>query len=114
VDRIDDLGGTLQVIDYKTSKSQTSRPQLKQDFQMALYWLGTEQIFDKPVSEVGHWYLRMDKEWMVELSAEEREAVLQRARDIIAGIESQQFPTQPSYQVCMYCDYGELCDNKGK
>jgi DNA helicase-2/ATP-dependent DNA helicase PcrA len=114
VDRIDDLGDTLQVIDYKTSKSQTSRPQLKQDFQMALYWLGTEQQFEKQVSQVGHWYLRMDKEWMVELSEEEREAVLERARDVINGIEQQQFPAKPSYQNCQFCDYSELCDDKGR
>ena len=114
VDRIDDLGETLEVIDYKTSKSQTSRPELKQDFQMALYWLGTEQLFGKPVSKVGHWYLRMDKEWMVELTKEEREEVLQRAKDIINKIESKEFPCTPNYQGCRYCDYGELCDDKGK
>jgi DNA helicase-2/ATP-dependent DNA helicase PcrA len=114
VDRIDDLGESLQVIDYKTSKSKTSRPDLKKDFQMALYWLGTEQLFEKPVSQVGHWYLRFDKEWMVELTAEEREAVLERAKEVIEGIEGQQFASKPSYQVCMYCDYGELCDDKGR
>lgn len=114
IDRIDDLGETLEVIDYKTSKNQTSKPQLKQDFQMALYWLGAEQLFEKPVSSVGHWYLRLDKEWMVELTQEERDDVLQRARAAINGIESKVFPCTPNFQGCKYCDYDELCDDKGK
>ena len=81
---------------------------------MALYWLGTEQLFNKPVSQVGHWYLRMDKEWMVELTKEEREEVLGRAKNIINAVESKEFPSTPNYQGCKYCDYGELCDDKGK
>ena len=114
VDRIDDVGESLKVIDYKSSKQQTSRPQLKKDFQMALYWLGVERAYDKPVSQVGHWYLRMDREWMVEITPEELEEVKQRALRVIEEIEKGEFGATPGYQVCRYCDYGDLCDEKGK
>ncbi len=114
IDRIDDMGKTVEVIDYKTSKTRTSKPKLKKDFQMVLYWLGTERVFEKPVSKVGHWYLRMDQEWMVEITKEEQEEVIQRAREVINSIESKEFSSTPGYQVCMFCDYGELCDDKGK
>jgi len=114
VDRIDDVGETLEVIDYKSSKNRTSRPQLKKDFQMALYKLGVDNAFQKPVSQVGHWYLRMDQEWMVELTDEELEAVRQRAVAVMESIEAGQFEATPGYQSCRYCDYGELCDEKEK
>ena len=53
-------------------------------------------------------------EHLLELTEEEREEVLQRAKKIINKIESKEFPSTPNYQGCMYCDYGELCDDKGK
>ena len=109
VDRVDDLGETLEVIDYKSSKSRTSKPKLKQDFQMALYWMGAEQAFGKPVSQVGHWYLREDREWMIELTEEERQAVLDRAKSIIEKIENGEFEPTPGYQVCQWCGYRMLC-----
>ena len=112
VDRIDELDGALEVIDYKSSKSRTSRPKLKQDFQMVLYWLGVESAYQRPVSKVGHWYLRMDQEWMVEISSEERELVLERARAVISGVEAGNFQASPDASTCRYCDYAELCDEK--
>ena len=113
VDRIDDKGDSLQVIDYKTTKERTSKPKLKKDFQMALYQLGVAQAYGKPVSDIGHWYLRMDQEWMVQLNADELEAVRQRALAVIHGIEAGRFEATPGYQVCMWCDYGELCGEGG-
>ena len=110
VDRIDDAGDYIEVIDYKTSKQKTSRPELKKDFQMALYWLGVESMYEKPIGRVGHWYLRMDKEWMVELTDEEIQTVKKRAIEIIEKIEAKEFTAIPGYQTCRYCDYNDLCD----
>ena len=112
VDRIDEDDGSLIVIDFKSSKDQTSRPQLKKDFQMALYTIGVERTYEKPVKEVGHWYLRMDKEWMVSLTQEERDEVLTRAKKIIESIEAGEFPGKPNFQSCKYCDYQELCEDR--
>lgn len=113
VDRIDlHEGGELEVIDYKSSKNKTSRPQLKQDFQMALYWLGVEQAYKRKVKQVGHWYLRMDSEWMVEITSEELEAVRQRAIVVIEGIEAGEFEAEPGIQTCRWCDFQMLCDER--
>jgi len=110
VDRVDDLGDVLEVIDYKTSKSKTSRPQLKEDFQMGVYKLGIEAAYGKKVVRVGHWYLRMDEEWMVELTDTETAAIKERALTIIKSIEEKKYDTTPGYDACRYCDYQELCD----
>jgi len=112
VDRIDMIDGELEVIDYKSSKRKTSRPQLKQDYQMALYWLGVEQAYKRRVKTVGHWYLRMDKEWMVEITQKELEEVRKRALHVMESIEQGKFRATPDYFNCRYCDYGELCDDK--
>ncbi len=112
IDRVDDHGDYLEVTDYKTSKSKDSRPKLRSDFQMVLYWEGAENAFEKPVRQVGHWYLRHDEELMVEISTEEREAVLDRARGIIRSVEAREFGATPDYQTCRFCDYADLCDDR--
>ena len=113
VDRIDlRPDGKLEVIDYKSSKQRTSRPMLRQDFQMALYWLGVEQGYSRKVERVGHWYLRMDQEWMVEISREELEGVRQRAVRVIEEIEAGRFDARPGFQTCDWCDYQMLCEER--
>jgi RecB family exonuclease len=109
VDRIDDLGGTLQVIDYKSSKNRTSKPELKKDFQMGIYKSAVEAMTGRPVGSVGHWYLRMDQEWMIELGDGELDAIKKRALDIIKRIEKGEFEATGGFQECRYCDYGDLC-----
>jgi len=112
VDRIDQTADGLIVYDYKTSKNRTSRPELRKDFQMALYSLGIAELFEKPVQSVGHWYLRMDQEWMVELTEDELASTVERIDEVTTGIENHQFEAKPGYRTCMYCDYQELCDAK--
>ncbi len=112
IDRVDDHGDHLEVTDYKTSRRKESRPKLRADFQMVLYWEGAESAFEKPVRKVGHWYLRLDEEMMVEISPEEREAVLDRARGIIRSVEAMEFPATPDYNTCRFCDYADLCDDR--
>ena len=113
VDRIDDLGDSLQVIDYKTKKDMDSRPKLRKDLQLGIYQMGVASVYEKPVSQIGHWYLRHDREWMVSLNEEMLEAMRQRALAVIQGIEGGRFEATPGYQVCMWCDYGDLCGEGG-
>ncbi len=49
---------------------------------------------------------------MVEISPEEREAVLDRARGIIRSVEAMEFPATPDYNTCRFCDYADLCDDR--
>ena len=66
-----------------------------------------------PVGEVGHWYLRLDQEWMVSLTPPELEAVKGRALTVIQGIEQGQFDATPGYFTCKWCDYQGLCEGGG-
>ncbi len=113
VDRMDLVDGHIDVIDYKTSKNTLSRPKLKKDFQMGLYWAGTEELKGIPVKSTGHWYLRKDKEVMVELSPQELDEIKQRALSVIESIESGNFEPKPDYNTCRWCDFRELCDKTG-
>ncbi len=112
VDRIDRSGDGLEVIDYKTSKKMTTRPKLEKDFQMALYKLAVEKALDEDVEQVGHWYLRMDREWTIEMTEDQAEEVKQRALDLIQKIEAGEFPPCPGY-TCRRCDYERLCEGRG-
>lgn len=111
VDRIDEVDGALAVIDYKTGSTVKYRPELKKDFQMGMYKMAVERATGKPVCQVGHWQLRKDREYMVELSDEELESIRSRALEVIESIEAGKFPPTPGYRTCMFCDYKMLCDH---
>jgi DNA helicase-2/ATP-dependent DNA helicase PcrA len=112
IDRIDVVGDSLEVIDYKTGSTKTTYAGLKEDFQMVFYWEGAERAFGRPVIRTGHWYLKDDKERMVEISAEQREQVLERAKEAIRSIEAGAFPAKPAYWTCQWCSYADLCDDR--
>jgi len=113
VDRVDELDGKLVVVDYKSGKGKKSRPELRRDFQMALYSIGAAEKYEKDVAETGHWYLLHDKEVMVSMSKEELDSVLSRAKEIVEGIHNGMFPANPEHYKCQWCDYKDLCDNAG-
>jgi DNA helicase-2/ATP-dependent DNA helicase PcrA len=112
IDRIDDVGDALEVIDYKTGSTKTTYDGLKEDFQMVFYCEGAEGAFDKPVSRTGHWYLKDDKERMVEISREQRREVLDRALAAIKAIETGVFPAKPTFWSCKNCSFADLCDDR--
>jgi DNA helicase-2/ATP-dependent DNA helicase PcrA len=112
IDRIDAVGDALEVIDYKTGSTKTTYDGLKEDFQMVFYCEGAERAFDRPVTRTGHWYLKDDKERMVEISPEQRAQVLDRAREVIGSIEAGAFPARPDYWTCRWCSYAALCDDR--
>jgi DNA helicase-2/ATP-dependent DNA helicase PcrA len=114
VDRIDVIGENLEVIDYKTGKTESRNPELKQDYQMGIYKLGVENEYKKIVTRVGHWYLRSDKESMIELSQGDIDLIKKNALETIKAIESRNFKAKSGFMECKYCDYKDLCDEYGK
>jgi len=112
VDRIDEIDGELEVLDYKTSQTPDKIEDLKQDFQVCLYKLGVEKLKGRKVRRVGMWYLRKDDTRLVELTDEEAEAVRKRAVEVILAIEAGKFEPKPEYRGCMHCDFQALCAAK--
>ena len=114
IDRLDQDGDKLNVVDYKTGKS---REEAKKNLQMALYSEAlrrdaVDDLSGKPGETVLH-YLRYPEEPLSShtFSSEELETYLEKISDVVGGIRKQQFEPKPNaYGVCKWCDFKEfLC-----
>jgi RecB family exonuclease len=111
IDRIDEDGDDLIVLDYKTSKQAISKNKLREDLQLLTYTLGAEQLFGRKPKQIGLWFLRLNKIVTVDVNDEDVEKVKEEALSIICNILQENFEPTPGWE-CRYCDYGMLCDDK--
>jgi len=108
IDRIDDNGESLGIVDYKTSRK---KEKANKNIQMALY---TEAILKDAVNgisgtpgEASLHFLRFGDDPLSShrFSDEELEEYRQKIKDVASGIRSGSFQTKKDNYNCQYCDY---------
>ncbi|MDP6789682.1 MAG: ATP-dependent DNA helicase [Candidatus Marinimicrobia bacterium] len=113
IDRIDDAGGVLDIVDYKTSRK---KEKAEKNIQMALY---TEAILNDAVPDISgepgkaslH-FLRFGDDPLSShsFSEDELEEYREKISDVADGIRSGSFETKKGDFTCKYCDYKDfLC-----
>ena len=113
IDRIDDAGGVLDIVDYKTSRK---KEKAEKNIQMALY---TEAILNDAVPDISgepgkaslH-FLRFGDDPLSShsFSEDELEEYREKISDVADGIRSGSFETKKGDFNCKYCDYKDfLC-----
>lgn len=113
IDAIEEVGGTVELIDYKTSKKPEITPAYR--LQLGIYALLYLRRHSKVPDGVGIHFLRHDKQVMqvnddLLLDAQfeiEQVHMLTQTRDI------RNYPKNPS-PLCNWCDYYQLCFGKEK
>jgi len=113
IDRIDDNGDSLGIVDYKTSRK---KEKADKNIQMALY---TEALLNNAVQgisgepgEASLHFLRFGEDPLSshEFSEKELDVYRDKIRDVADGIRSGSFDTKKSDFNCQYCDYKDfLC-----
>lgn len=113
IDRIDENGDSLGIVDYKTSRK---KEKADKNIQMALY---TEALLNDAVQgisgipgEASLHFLRFGDDPLSshEFSEEELDVYRDKIRDVADGIRSGSFDTKKSDFNCQYCDYKDfLC-----
>ena len=109
IDRIDQHpDGTLEVIDYKTSKKIGTQQTLEKNDQVAIYSLAVEHLFGKKPQHLTLYYLRSN----FVLSKERDDAQIERTKEkagiTIGNILEKKF--DPKYgPLCDYCEYQYIC-----
>ena len=115
LDRIDiHSDGTIQVIDYKTSKKKKTSNALLNDIQLSYYsYLLSKSNKNKEISKLPNSsrleYIRFPDEPTVEVSfnAEQIGQLENRIREISKKVEKNIF-TPKKNSTCFYCDYKRL------
>ncbi len=109
IDRIDDLGNKIEVIDYKTSNSMKDFKDLKQDVQLYVYKKAVEELYQKKVSKISLWYVMHNNYVSVNTNEIDEETIVKKIQNVIEGIKNKKFEPKPSF-LCNYCDFQNICD----
>lgn len=110
VDRIDDTGDGLVVVDYKTGRLW-SREAVESGLQPLLYAFLVEEATGETVKEVIFYYI--NEEERISITEAPREDGWARLRDRLmvyadAIRQEREYPPEPG-DFCQWCDYRERC-----
>ncbi|MBN2383528.1 RecQ family ATP-dependent DNA helicase [bacterium] len=113
IDRIDrSPDGSLEVIDYKTSRRKTSLTELHDNLQLALYGLAVKSMLGTYPQRMSLYYLRFNEKMGFSPEPGYFERTQERLDGAVKSIcESEQraqFPAHPG-NLCIYCDYYKRC-----
>lgn len=116
IDRVDVIGGSVVVIDYKTSKNPLQYEEARQSLQLAIYYLAVKQ--DPVLKKLGEpvamklvypgadlYQGRIAERCQ---QPEEAEAALARLPGLIEGVLAEEFSPNPEAD-CTWCRFKPLC-----
>jgi putative RecB family exonuclease len=112
LDRIDDAGGAVDVIDYKTGRRILDEDELKRDLAAQVYVLAAARAYERPVRAVRFIYLATGTQtsWYPEADdLREIEERLVRLTDEIRA--TQRFVARPGAS-CRFCAFALRCPER--
>ena len=113
IDRLERTSdGEYVVVDFKTGSTIESKKIIPDNIQMNVYCLAVQNKFGKIPVRCSLLYLK--KKRMVDYEPDIQNLEKQKARleGIIQQVISESFEPSPSYEACLFCGYGELCETK--
>ncbi len=111
IDRLSYAGnGVYEIHDYKTGNSLPVKEYLQKDKQLALYAIAVKHNYQdaKRVKLVWH-FLANDKEYMIEKSDEELEALKKETIRMIEEILSEKDFKPSKSALCEWCEFRSVC-----
>ncbi len=112
VDRIDQIEGGVEIIDYKTGKPKTLKSLSASDkMQLLLYQLVAKDVFNLEPKKLTFHYLTDDSKVSFLGSEKDLDSLRDTIRKRISQIRGRQFDPTPGFS-CGFCDYKDICPFK--
>jgi len=114
IDRADESGDGLVIIDYKTGKSKNEQQikKLKLQEQLYLYQIAAEEVLNEKVKAMTFYYVEDGTEVSFLGTSEDLEKLKKNIIEQIQEIEQSHFPETPDPQICRHCDFKEICEKR--
>jgi len=109
IDRVDDLGDSIELVDYKTGQPKDNKLSTEDKEQLLIYQMAAQELFTEPIKKLTYYYL--DNGSTVSFLGDE--ADLQQMKQKIStnfqAIQESSFPPRPSL-LCRHCDFKDICE----
>ncbi|MFH1452963.1 MAG: ATP-dependent DNA helicase [Armatimonadota bacterium] len=114
-DRVDIGKNSAVITDYKTSRIKNKKEadkRAKDSFQLAVYALSYQKIYNKPADKVQLYFLTDEIAGEAVKSQNDINDTVEKIKQASKGIRKGIFTANPNYMNCMYCSYKNLCNEK--
>ncbi|MFA5413350.1 MAG: UvrD-helicase domain-containing protein [Patescibacteria group bacterium] len=111
IDRIDDVLGGVEIVDYKTGSVPKDEKYLDKD-QLLIYQAAASEVFgEKPVT-LSYYYLGENKKMSFLGTDEELGGIKEKIAATIEEIKKSEFLPKPSLFTCKNCDFKDICEHR--
>jgi len=110
IDRVDELDGGIEIIDYKTGEEKTEeklKPEDKE--QLLIYQMAASEVLNEKVKNLSYYYVETNRKLSFLGTEEELKKLKEKIIKTIKEIKKGEFPPRPS-QLCRHCDFNRICE----
>jgi DNA helicase-2/ATP-dependent DNA helicase PcrA len=110
IDRIDDLGDGVKIVDYKTGKPK-KKLEADDKSQLLIYQIAAEEVLGIKPKELAYYYLDNGSQASFLGSEKDKQDRKEKIIQEIEEIKNSNFEPTPGWQ-CEFCDFKSICDFK--
>jgi RecB family exonuclease len=108
IDRIDDIDGGIEIIDYKTGTPKNKLEKEDRE-QLLIYQIAAEEILRLKPKKLTYHYLNNNSEQSFVGTPEELSELKEQILEIYAKMKKTDFTPTPGYH-CRFCDFRDICE----
>lgn len=108
IDRIDEMGERVEIIDYKTGTFKPNLP-IGGKEQLIIYQMAVEQAFKMKVGKLTYYYLNEGRKLSFTANEKDKKRVIERIIDKARAIKKMKFEPNSGWH-CRYCDFKDICE----
>ncbi len=113
IDRLEkNPDGKLEIIDFKSGKTVKTKKEVKTDPQLNIYAKAIEKLKNETPAKATLFYVEQDTKREYDITQESLKDAMALIKTTINEILDENFEPTPSFQACMFCPYGAICDVK--
>ena len=110
IDRIDDLGNGVEIIDYKTGTPKTTLGK-DEKLQLMIYAVAAKKVFGLNPLKMTYCYIEDGSSLSFEMSDGDILKAEGEAKELIGKIKRSNFKPTPGWH-CQYCDFKDICAHR--
>ena len=110
IDRIEELGDGVKIIDYKTGKPK-EKLEADDKSQLLIYQIAAEDVLGIKPKQLAYYYLENNSQAAFLGTEKEKQDRKEKIIAEIEAIKNSKFEPTPGWQ-CEYCDFSDICDFK--
>ena len=110
IDRIDDLGNGVEIIDYKTGSPKTSLGK-EEKLQLMIYAVAAKKVLGLNPLKMTYYYIEDGSSMSFEMDDDDILKIEEDVKELIQKIKRSNFKPTPGWH-CQYCDFKDICAHR--